>query len=136
MKRYIFDTGPAFDFIYRRKKVHLRAEAVRRSGARIGIGMPILGEIIAGVEGGKSRTRNWATVHRRLTGLVVWPFTEEAAYAFGRIYAELKRRGRPMQQIDIQLAAIALTLENCTVVLSDSDLSAVPGLAVEDWTKS
>lgn len=39
-----------------------------------------------------------------------------------------------MQQIDIQIAAIALTLGNCTVVTTDSDLSAVPGLPVENWT--
>jgi len=41
-----------------------------------------------------------------------------------------------MQQIDIQIGAIALTLGDCTVVTSDSDFAAVPGLAVEDWTKS
>jgi tRNA(fMet)-specific endonuclease VapC len=38
-----------------------------------------------------------------------------------------------MQQIDIQVAAIALSLGNCTVVSSDSDLAAVPGLTVENW---
>jgi tRNA(fMet)-specific endonuclease VapC len=52
---------------------------------------------------------------------------------FGRIFAELRRLGRPMQQIDIQIAAIALTLGNCTVVFADSDLAAVPRLSVENW---
>jgi tRNA(fMet)-specific endonuclease VapC len=33
----------------------------------------------------------------------------------------------------VQIAAIALTLGNCTVVSTDSDLSAVPGLTVENW---
>lgn len=42
--------------------------------------------------------------------------------------------GRPMQQIDIQIAAIARTLGDCTVVSSDTDLAAVPGLTVENWT--
>jgi tRNA(fMet)-specific endonuclease VapC len=136
MKRYILDTGPAFDFIYRRRKVDQRAESARMAGARVGICVPILGEIIAGVEGSKSRPTNWATVQRRLSGLVVWPFTEDAAYMFGRIYADLKRRGRIIQQIDMQIAAIALTIGNCTVVSSDTDLSAVPGLSVEDWSGS
>ncbi len=45
----------------------------------------------------------------------------------------MKRIGRPMQQIDIQIAAIALTMGNTVVVSSDSDLSAVPGLTVENW---
>lgn len=41
-----------------------------------------------------------------------------------------------MQQIDIQIAAIALSLGRCTVVSKDSDLSAVPGLDVENWAVS
>jgi tRNA(fMet)-specific endonuclease VapC len=39
-----------------------------------------------------------------------------------------------MQQVDIQIAAIALTLGDCTVVTGDSDFSAIPGLDVEDWS--
>ena len=39
-----------------------------------------------------------------------------------------------MQVPDIQIAAIALSLGNCVVVSKDSDLRAVPGLAVEDWS--
>jgi tRNA(fMet)-specific endonuclease VapC len=39
-----------------------------------------------------------------------------------------------MQQIDIQIAAIALALGNRIVVSTDSDLSAVPGLRTENWT--
>ena len=36
--------------------------------------------------------------------------------------------------LDTMIAAIAMTLGNCTVVLSsDSDLRAVPGLNLEDW---
>lgn len=40
---------------------------------------------------------------------------------------------RPMQAIDIMLAAIAISLGNCTVVTADSDLLAIPGLSVENW---
>jgi tRNA(fMet)-specific endonuclease VapC len=38
-----------------------------------------------------------------------------------------------MQQIDIMVAAIALSLGNCTVVSKDTDLAAIPGLTVENW---
>jgi tRNA(fMet)-specific endonuclease VapC len=38
-----------------------------------------------------------------------------------------------MQQIDMQIAAIAFSLGNCTVVSTDSDLADVPGLKVENW---
>jgi tRNA(fMet)-specific endonuclease VapC len=38
-----------------------------------------------------------------------------------------------MQRIDVQIAAIAVSLGNTTVVSADSDLGAVPGLPVENW---
>jgi tRNA(fMet)-specific endonuclease VapC len=68
-----------------------------------------------------------------LARLRVWPLEEKAAETYGRLYAELRRKGRPMQVTDLQIAAIALCLGNCTVVSKDSDLSAVPGLKVENW---
>ena len=63
----------------------------------------------------------------------MWPFTAKAAAEFGRVFAYLKSVGRMIQKIDIQLAAIALTLGDCTIVTADSDLSAVPGLMLENW---
>ncbi len=51
----------------------------------------------------------------------------------GRLYAELRRKGRIIQRVDLQIAAIALTLGQCTVVSDDTDLSAVPGLRLESW---
>ena len=40
-----------------------------------------------------------------------------------------------MQVPDIQIAAIALAFGDCVVVSKDGDLSAVPGLTVEDWSR-
>ena len=48
---------------------------------------------------------------------------------------DVRRLGRPLQQVDIQIAAIALTLGDCVVVTKDSDLSDVPGLKVENWSQ-
>jgi tRNA(fMet)-specific endonuclease VapC len=65
--------------------------------------------------------------------IITWPYTRIAGEEFGRLRALLRRIGRPMQIIDIQLAAIPLTLGNTIVVSADSDLLAVPGLTVENW---
>ena len=34
----------------------------------------------------------------------------------------------------MQIGAIARTLRNCIVVSNDADLSAIPGIVVENWT--
>jgi tRNA(fMet)-specific endonuclease VapC len=132
-RRYLLDTGPAFDLLFHRRGVDRRVEDVRRQGAKIGIGMPVLAEIVAGLEASGSREMSWDIARHALGKLVCWPFDEKAAYEYGRVFSELKSLGRPMQQIDIMIAAIAFTLGNCTVISSDSDLTAVPGLKVENW---
>ena len=102
------------------------------AGNRIGICTPVLGELWAGVEGSISRESNLQRLRRSLSRLVVWPYTNDAAAQFGRVIAELRRMGRPMQQIDIMVATVAFSLGNCTVVSRD-DLEAVPDLTVENW---
>ena len=96
----------------------------------------MLGELWSGVEGSVSRERNRHRLSVVLLRLVVWPYTNEGAEQFGRVFAELRRIGRPMQQIDIMVAAIAFALGNCTVVSKDTDLAAIPGLRVENWAES
>ena len=135
-RRYLLDSGPAGDCIFRRRGIFERAREARSRGAKIGIGMPILGELVGGVEASATRDANWPILCRGLSTFVLWPFDPAAAWEYGRLYAELRRLGRPMQQIDIQIAAIALTLGNCTVVTTDSDLTAVPGLCTENWAES
>jgi tRNA(fMet)-specific endonuclease VapC len=133
MKRFLLDTGIAGDFMNRRLGVFEKARHQREQGHKIGIGIPVLAELHFGVEFSTSREKNLRKLRENLKILTVWPFTEVAAEEYGRLAAELRRIGRPMQQIDIMIAAIAMTLGNCVVVSKDSDLVMVPGLKVENW---
>jgi tRNA(fMet)-specific endonuclease VapC len=133
MRRFLLDTNAAGDLIEKRGKTPNRAREARRKGGRIGISMPVLAELYYGVEFSASRDKNLQRLRRSLANLTIWPFDEKSAAEFGRLRAELRRRGRPMQVIDIMTAAIALSLGNCTVVSTDSDLTVVPGLTVENW---
>jgi tRNA(fMet)-specific endonuclease VapC len=133
MRRFLLDTKPAQDFNNNRNGVREHADIERRSGNRIGICVPVLGELWSGVEGSANRERSLQRLQQGLSRLILWPYDVAAAEEFGRIFIELKRLGRPMQQVDVQIAAIAIALGNCTVVTEDSDLAAVPGLTVQRW---
>jgi tRNA(fMet)-specific endonuclease VapC len=133
MRRYLLDTNMAADLIEKRGHVPNRAREARRRGARIGIGIPVLAELYYGIEFSSTRDRNLERLERAMPGLTIWPFDMKAAAEFGRLRADLRRVGRPMQVIDIMIAAIAKSLGNCTVVSADSDLTAVPDLSVESW---
>jgi len=133
MRRYLLDTGIAGDYLNDRNEVVEKANEHTARGNQVGICVPVLGELYYGAEFSETRTENLKRLRYALSTISIWPFTEEAAAEFGRLRAELRRMGRPMQPIDVQIAAIALTLGRCTVVTTDSDLSAVPGLKVENW---
>src|SRR5580704_8124835 len=109
MKRYLLDTNSAADCIYRRRGVDQRVREARKTGRRIGIAISVMAELLAGVELSSSRERNLEIVNRNLHLFRIWPFTPEAAREFARIFATQRRSGRPMQSMDIQIAAIACT---------------------------
>ncbi len=133
MKRHdLLDTGIAQDYQARRGGVREQAIAQRQAGHRIGICVPVLGELWSGGECNSSRERNLAALRQALATLIIWPDTNDAAEEFGRVFAELKRAGRSMQQIDIQIGAIARTLPNCIIVSKDSDLSEIRNVTVEN----
>lgn len=133
MRRFLLDTGIAGDHINDRDPVRRRTKDEIACGNRVGICVPVLAELYYGAEKSRDPRRTMQLLFRALPTWRVRPLTNGAAAEFGRIRAELDRIGRPMQQIDVMIAAIALTIGNCTVVTTDSDLSAVPGLSVENW---
>ena len=133
MKRYLLDTGIAGCYIDRRLGVFERAQTEIALGNWIGIAHPVLGELAYRVEGSRNRERNLQRLHLAVSSWKLWPVTEEAAFEYGRIAAELRRAGRLIGQNDMMIAAIALTLGKCTVVTMDNDFSAVAGLQVDNW---
>jgi tRNA(fMet)-specific endonuclease VapC len=133
MTRFLLDTGIAADYLNKRHGVFDRARAERARGNPVGIAVPVLAELVYGIEKSATREANLKLLRAALPTLRLWPFDQDAAFEYGRLYAERLRLGRPMQVADVMIAAVALTLRNCTVVSKDSDLAAVPGLSVENW---
>lgn len=133
MRRYLLDTGVASDYVNDRRGVRARCKALVLRGHRLGLCPPVYGELVGGIEMSQSREPNLKKVWRARSHFSMWDYDEAAALAFARVWAELTRIGRPMQQIDMQIAAIAISRGNMTVITYDSDLSAVPGLSVENW---
>ena len=90
MSRYLLDTNAAANAIFRRRGLHERVKATREAGHDIGIGIPVLGELYAGVEYSRSRDHNLDILRRSLKLFRLWPFTPEAAKVYGRLYADRK----------------------------------------------
>lgn len=122
-------------YLERKRGVFERAAMEVAAGNRVGVAGPIVGELAFRAEGSPKREQNLLRLHEALNVWKVWLADVAASFEYGRIAFELKTIGRPIGQNDITIAAIAFSLGNTNVVTMDSDLSAVPGLSVENWAE-
>jgi len=80
VSRFLLDTTIASDYIYGRHGVFERARAEVANGHIIGIGLPVLAELAAGIEHSASRDRNMKSLKTALASLRLWPLDPAAAY--------------------------------------------------------
>jgi tRNA(fMet)-specific endonuclease VapC len=95
----------------------------------------VVGELIYGVEKSIRREENLAAVEQQLAMLdAILPPTDAIVRRFGRLKAELGRRGIIKQDIDLHIAATAIEA-GATLVTNDGALldGTIPGLTVENW---
>jgi tRNA(fMet)-specific endonuclease VapC len=135
MTRYLLDTNAVSDLMNHRFGVDAQVKAMRLKGAIVGTCEPVVAELYFGIEKSVTRDQNLPMLERTLAGLKCWPLTREASREFGRLAALLKQQGGPIGPMDMLLASIALTLPNCIVVSTDTDMLAIPGLPVENWAQ-
>jgi tRNA(fMet)-specific endonuclease VapC len=133
MRRYLLDSNALNAFVDHRFPLTDRIREARMRGDRIGTCEPVVAEMFYGLEFSASKAENMVRLKRGLSQIRTWAFDRSAAMEYGRLAAELKRRGRNMQTVDMMIAAVAFSLGNTVVVSTDSDLSDIPGLAVENW---
>jgi tRNA(fMet)-specific endonuclease VapC len=63
-------------------------------------------------------------------------WTDAVSEAFGDIKALLERRGTPIEDFDVAIAAHAQAREAILVTTNLAHMVRVPGLRVEDWAKA
>jgi len=101
--------------------------------------MPVVAqaELLAGVELAVSEPRKQElhTLYAQVITMAadILPITSEVAEQFAYIFANLRRKGRPIDTNDIWIAAIA-RVHNLIVVTNDEHFQYVEGLRVEDWS--
>lgn len=97
----------------------------------------VAAEIHFGIERlapGSRRQRLLRAEYARLRDALEWrDWTEEASALFGLHKADLERRGERIDDMDVAIAALALSLRAPVATLNARHLRRVEGLAVEDW---
>src|SRR5262245_1545328 len=132
MSRYLLDTNHLSVAIHPVSNLRDRLRQARTRGHVLGICVPVLCELEIGI----AQTSDPDANHRRLRFLLgsvrIWPFDAAVAPAYAAIYADLRRRGRVLSQIDLLIATLCRQM-NLTLLTSDRDFEALPDLRTENW---
>lgn len=92
-----------------------------------------LAELEYGVFNSSNPERNQLALTLFLANLEVVPFDDDAAVEYGRIRADLKRKGTPIGANDLMIAAHAKSLGVTLVTNNTREFERVEGLMLEDW---
>jgi predicted nucleic acid-binding protein len=85
---------------------------------------------------GSRRRRVLAEEYARLRETVAWvDWTEAAASEFGRQKALLEARGAPIEDMDVAIGSVALTLGARMATYNVRHLERLDGLVIDDWTE-
>ena len=92
-----------------------------------------LAELEYGVFNSSNPSRNQLVLTLFLAGIEIVPFDDEAAVEYGRIRADLKRRGTPSGANDLLIAAHAQSRGLVLVTNNTREFKRIEGLELEDW---
>jgi tRNA(fMet)-specific endonuclease VapC len=104
--------------------------------AGVSISAITLAELEHGVALSAYPEKNADALTQFLSIIEVLPFDAIAASKYGLIRADLQRRGTPIGQLDMLIAAHALANGYIAVTNNVREFARVDGLVVEDWTTS
>ncbi len=133
MPRYLLDTNIISHFVIQPEgRV---AQAIARIGApQVCTSIIVAAELRYGAVK-KGSARLTARIESALAALDVLPFQAPADAVYGRLRADLERRGRPIGANDLLIAAHALAL-GCTLVTDNvKEFARIKGLAIENWLR-
>jgi len=133
MIRYLLDTNTA-SYAIKGNVARVREQLLKIAMADVGISVITEAELRFGVARLPLAIRLKDLVEEFLLRVEVLPWNSAAANHYAEIRAALERSGNPMGNMDMLIAAHALSVE-AVLVTHDRVFRRVKGLKLEDWSK-
>ncbi len=131
--RYLLDTNTV-SYIIKGNRPRVRERLLKVAMAEVGISVVTEAELLFGVARRVEATQLKIVVDEFLLRVEVLPWNSDAAQQYANIRAALEGGGEPMGNLDLMIAAQALT-SGTILVTSDAVFRRVKGLNIEDWNK-
>ena len=107
------------------------ADNIEKTGA-VYIPIIVLGELYYGASYSTQVQKNTSIIRKIASRYRLLLIDEETTREYGKIKSELRKKGSPIPENDIWIAAIA-TRYRLTLVTRDKHFSNVIGLKIEKW---
>jgi len=101
----------------------------------VGISSITLAELQYGIEKSSNSEKNREALEKFLTPIEIIDYGYEATVEYGKIRAELEKKGLPIGPLDILIASHAKSLDVILVTNNVREFERIAGLRIENWTK-
>jgi tRNA(fMet)-specific endonuclease VapC len=132
MIRYLLDTNICI-YLIKRHPPEVLARFQQIQLKQLYIPTITLFELYYGIEKNSSQQRNLAALESFIAPLTIVDFTVDAAKKAAKIRNHLQQKGTPIGAYDIQIAAIALSLNMTLLTNNTREFARVKGLKLENW---
>lgn len=132
--KYMLDTNICI-FAIKQKAPALIRKLIAHDPEDICISSITYAELMYGVEKSQYVERNRLAMLLFLSPIEILDFDHTAAEEYGKIRADLERKGTPIGPMDQLIAGHAKAKELVLVTNNTKEFLRVEGLQVEDWTK-
>lgn len=129
--KYMLDTNICISIINSRPADVLKRFRQEKIG-NIGISSITAAELTFGVIKSGSEKNRYA-LEMFFIPLEIFPFDASIVWHYGRLRADLEKRGQPIGALDTLIASHALALDTVLVTNNVREFMRVPGLRYENW---
>lgn len=129
---YMLDTDICI-YIIKQKPKNVLDHFERLQQGDICISAIAFAELVNGAKKSQRIEENMARLNELAELLVIAPFDQEAAIAYGDVRSALEKKGNIIGGNDLLIASHALILDCILVTNNEKEFSRVDGLKIENW---
>jgi len=130
--KYLLDTNICI-YIIKRKPETVLGQLKQKQGDGVAISAITLAELQHGVESSEYPEKNAVALRQMLAIMTVLPFDDLAATEYGKVRADLQRKGTPIGPMDTLIAAHARAAKLILVTNNLREFERVDELILENW---
>ncbi|MBQ4232117.1 MAG: type II toxin-antitoxin system VapC family toxin [Lachnospiraceae bacterium] len=133
--RYMLDTNICI-YVIKHKPEKVFQELQKHDPSEVCISSVTYAELVHGVEKSEAVEKNRLALSLLLANIEILDFDVEAANCYGKVRADLEKKGTPIGPLDMMIAGHAHSLGYTVVTNNMKEFSRVSNLKIDNWAES